>query len=179
MLATVISTTDAVQAHIIRGRLAVEGLHPSLAFEHHVWLNWFISNAIGGVRIQVPPSETEQASEVVQKINQDHYLNILEEAEQTRDDLHCPKCGSLDIKRSRFTESLALVLLCFMTLPIPFQTGAYVCQSCKHRWVSQDGKGTAVLLSLLAIFLAWMIYAFLELMFYLMCHANHLSPACY
>ena len=41
-----------------------------------------------------------------------------------------------------------------MMLPIPFQTGAYNCQSCKHHWVSQAGKGIGVGLSLFAILFA-------------------------
>jgi len=179
MLATATTTIDPIAAHIIRGRLEAEGLHPNVAFEHHIRMNWFISTALGGVRVQVPPSEAEQAREVIQKINQNYYQDLLEEVEETRDDFCCPNCGSRNTRRSRLTEFLALIVLWFMILPIPFQTGAYVCQSCKHRWVSQAGKGMGVKLSLLAILTAWMFYLILEVLFYIACHVNQLSPGCY
>lgn len=158
MLTTAATTTDFIQAHIIRGRLEAEGLHPSVAFEHHIRMNWFISNALGGVRVQVPPSEQKQALYIVQQINANSYQALLEEQQETQDDLCCPACGSKDVRRSRFTESLALVVLWFMMLPIPFQTGAYNCQSCKHHWVSQAGKGIGFGLSLFAILFALVIY---------------------
>lgn len=179
MLANATTTIDPIEAHIIRGRLEAEGLHPTVAFEHHIRMNWFISHALGGVKVQVPPSEAEQASEIVQKINQDYYRHILDDVEETQDHFCCPKCGSQNIRRSRFTESLALVVLWFVTLPIPFQTGAYLCQSCKHHWVSQAGKGMSVTLSLLAIFTAWMFYLIWVVLLYIVCHVNQLSPDCY
>jgi hypothetical protein len=179
MLATVISTTDPVQAHIIRGRLQAEGLHPSVAFEHHIRMNWFISNALGGVRVQVPPSENEEAVEIIKKISQEYYLNLLEEDEKTRDDLCCPSCASRNVKRSRVSESLALVIFLFLKLPFPYQTGAYYCQSCKHRWVSQRGKGISVMLISLVILLAWSIFVIVEAFAFTICKVNQLSPSCY
>ena len=171
MLITVTTTTDPIQAHIISGRLEAEGLQPSIAFEHHVRMNWFISNALGGIRVQVPPSQQEQALDVVSLINDRSYQQLLEQEEETRDDLACPACGSRDVRRSRFTESLALLVLWFMSLPIPFQTGAYNCQPCKHHWLSQAGKAYntdmlffaglfAALIVAILIFIFTLIYRF-------------------
>jgi len=165
MLATATTTTDSIQAHIIRGRLEAEGLHPSVAFEHHIRMNWFISNALGGVRVQVPPSEQEQALVIVNRINDKSYQQLLEEQEETQDDLVCPACDSKDVTRSRFTESLALVLLWFLMVPVPFQTGAYNCRSCKHHWVSQAGKGNRVGLLTLAIFVALFVCSAIAIIF--------------
>ncbi|MDR2153897.1 MAG: DUF2007 domain-containing protein, partial [Burkholderiaceae bacterium] len=65
MLITVHHEINPWDAHIIMGRLRAEGLHPSLLSEHHVRMNWLISTALGGVRIQVPLAEVDRARELL------------------------------------------------------------------------------------------------------------------
>ena len=60
-LVTVGSYTDPIQAHIAGGRLESEGIPVVIADEHLIWGNWMLSNALGGVKLQVPFSRAEQA----------------------------------------------------------------------------------------------------------------------
>ena len=64
-LVTVESYTSPWDAHVACGLLESEGIPASVAGEHHVWANWPISQALGGVRIQVPQEHVAKAKEVL------------------------------------------------------------------------------------------------------------------
>lgn len=48
-LVTIERCTDPIQAHTLLGRLEAEGIRAFVAHEHHVWANWFMSDALQGV----------------------------------------------------------------------------------------------------------------------------------
>ena len=129
-LVTVGSFIDALQAHLARGRLEAEGLHPVIAHEHHVWADWLISTALGGVKVQVPRAEAEAAREVLEQLAQGAYA--LDET--TVDEPHCPRCGSRQVSRPRGRWKLAFVGLMFFKLPLPFRTDTLRCEDCGYRW---------------------------------------------
>jgi hypothetical protein len=139
MLITVARYIDPLQAHIVKGRLEAEGIVTSIAYEHHVWVNWFISNALGFVRLQVPTAAAEDALELLQRIANNEYALLLEE-QFGAEALICPKCQGSDTVRYRFSERLALLVLGLLHAPLPFETGRYICNHCGFSWISQEGK---------------------------------------
>lgn len=50
-----------IEAHILAGRLEAEGISAFVAHEHHVWANWFMSNALHRVKVQVVVEQAEEA----------------------------------------------------------------------------------------------------------------------
>jgi hypothetical protein len=72
-LVTVERFTEVWEAHILRARLEAEGLLASIADEHLVSMDWFYSNAIGGVRVQVPACELARAQEVLAALRRGDY----------------------------------------------------------------------------------------------------------
>lgn len=72
-LVTVECFTEVWEAHILRARLEAEGLLASIADEHLVSMDWFYSNAIGGVRVQVPACELERAREILVALRRGDY----------------------------------------------------------------------------------------------------------
>jgi hypothetical protein len=72
-LVTVERFTEVWQAHILRSRLEAEGILASIADEHLVAMDWFYSNAIGGVRVQVPACELDQARAVLAALQRGDY----------------------------------------------------------------------------------------------------------
>ena len=50
---TIASFTSPLEAHMARGRLEAEGIPAFIAHENHIWAEWFLSNALGGVKVQV------------------------------------------------------------------------------------------------------------------------------
>jgi hypothetical protein len=72
-LVTVERFTEVWEAHILRARLEAEGLLASIADEHLVAMDWFYSNAIGGVRVQVPACELDRAREILTALQRGDY----------------------------------------------------------------------------------------------------------
>lgn len=71
MLATVASFSFAHEAHIARAKLESEGIPAVLADEHTVNMQWLYSNALGGVKVQVPPSCAQRAIEILAQDDSD------------------------------------------------------------------------------------------------------------
>jgi len=64
-LVTIGSYTHATDAHIARTKLEFEGIRAILLDEAMVTMNWFYSNALGGVKVQVFESDAEMARKVL------------------------------------------------------------------------------------------------------------------
>jgi hypothetical protein len=56
-----------VEDYIIKGRLEAEGLFAVVLFEHHIWAQWPISHALGGIRHHVPYAMADIAYKIIQK----------------------------------------------------------------------------------------------------------------
>ncbi len=55
----------AIEAHIARAKLESEGIPAFVADEHTITADWLYSNAMGGVRLQVPDAFVEQARTIL------------------------------------------------------------------------------------------------------------------
>lgn len=131
-LVTVETFTDPVEAHISRGLLESEGIPASLGSEHHVWASWHFSQALGGVRLQVPAEYAARARDVLERRRRGEYQLALEQ-EQELEPTRCSNCGSADL---RFTRSPASLLLLFVTLGIsglifPPRINGVRCNACR------------------------------------------------
>jgi hypothetical protein len=127
-LVTIASYSTAYEARLVRGELEAFGIDATLADENAVSLNWLWSNALGGVKVQVPESEVEAA------------LGILgtEWREKTGgQDMPpanvCPGCGGSDThyfldKRGSFLTWLLL------GVPIMPAVSKRVCAGCGRKW---------------------------------------------
>ncbi len=66
-LLTVESFSDPLEAHIAKGRLEAEGIQAFVANEHHIWANWMMSHALGGVRVQVASENIDVAKRIIEQ----------------------------------------------------------------------------------------------------------------
>lgn len=126
-LVTVASFTDAIAAHIARGRLAAEGIDAIVADEHVVWADWLYSNAVGGVKLRVAASEAPRARAVLQALAQGDFAAPDEDVAP-----RCPRCGGA-IAADRRTLRVALVSLVLFQIPLPFTRNGVRCTQCAWR----------------------------------------------
>ena len=77
-LVTVTRCMAPAEAYAIKVHLESAGIHVFLADEFTVTMDWLLSNAVGGIKVQVPETELAQASEI---------LGIAAEEESDEDDL--------------------------------------------------------------------------------------------
>jgi hypothetical protein len=57
---------NPMEASIARSRLEAEGIRAALDGEHHVAMEWWISGAIGGVKLLVRESDLETARRILE-----------------------------------------------------------------------------------------------------------------
>ncbi len=131
---TIARLTTATDAHILRARLESEDIPALVADEHLVTANWFLSNAIGGVRVQVPQSYVQRAEQTQKDLDAGNYA--LSEPEE--DVKHCPKCGSEQIGHFNRSRKVSFLALFFFQLPLPFNSNAYKCKACGHVWTASE-----------------------------------------
>ena len=109
-MVTIASFSFPYEAQIARGKLESEGVPAVVADEHTINMQWLYSDAIGGVKVQVPGHFVDQARQV---LGADYSEALV--AEQGDDKLLCPQCGSdkteLLIKGKRMAFLLFLILL--------------------------------------------------------------------
>lgn len=56
------------EAQILCSRLKAEGIRAIVTDEHLVTANWFLSNALGGIRVQVPRCNVDTARNIIGQI---------------------------------------------------------------------------------------------------------------
>ena len=64
-LVTVAKYCYPYEADLAKARLEAEGIPAFAADEHIVRLDWFYSNAVGGIRVQVAEHDAELAKEIL------------------------------------------------------------------------------------------------------------------
>lgn len=140
MFTTIDRTTNAIEAHIIRGHLEAEGIPAFVAHEHHIWARWDLSNALGGVKIQIFDEQLDDAKHVLNNIHQGIYTTALEDEWGPLEELRCPVCDSIAVKKRLALWRTAFLVLWMTCLTIPFRHGAYRCRDCGRRWVEDRAR---------------------------------------
>jgi len=140
MLITVATFTNPIEAHIVRGRLECEEIPAFVSHEHHIWAKWSLSQALGGVKIQVAPSLAQQASQIISEINAGVFALTPEADESESEDIHCPKCNSTSIFWRTWSWKLSLFVLFFLYIPVPYSTYLSKCKKCGNRWTSRKHR---------------------------------------
>lgn len=130
---TVASFREPYKAHLAKGKLEAEGISAVVLDEHLVQIDWVLSQAIGGVKIQAPEENLDQARDILGADYIDE-LSAVEEAqlEPTPDEV-CPKCGSDQISLHRYSLWSLIPSLLFL-LPIFFRRKKWVCNDCRATW---------------------------------------------
>jgi len=65
-LITLCRYRDLPEALLAKGKLEAAGIECFLADDNMIRLDWFNSNAIGGMRLQVPEKDAEAAIEILE-----------------------------------------------------------------------------------------------------------------
>ena len=130
-LVTVATFRDPWDAHIARGRLNAEDVLAFVAHENHIWMKWPISQAIGGVKLQVPAHACEEALQILAALRAGEFDDLLDDYEPVFPTAPCPICGSDDPKRV-FPLDRLLLLYALWTIGIifPIYRNQQRCKNC-------------------------------------------------
>jgi Putative prokaryotic signal transducing protein len=129
-LVTIRQFRDLPEALLAKGSLESAGIECFLADENLVRLDWFISNFIGGIKLNVRATDVENATILLDEpILEGLYVQGVGLYEQPR----CPKCQSLDVNFQELDRPIAY-MSAFLRLPMPVQRPAWRCHACDAEW---------------------------------------------
>ena len=117
---------------IVKSKLESEGIEVFLRDDITVTIDPFLSNAIGGIKLQVKSSQAEEASKILKtiKLNSDKPENVDEIELGNRIFIKtysfCPKCDSENV----FYEKHSFLKSIFTN----FVKREHYCQDCNNAW---------------------------------------------
>ena len=113
------------EAQVARAKLESEGIPAFVADEHTINMQWLYSNAMGGVKVQVPNSCRDAALEVLAMDYSDALVR-----EKGIDLPRCSLCDSENIEPQTKGKRMAFVAFLFFSFPLwPF-TRRIKCNEC-------------------------------------------------
>jgi hypothetical protein len=126
---------DIPEALLAKGKLESAGIECLLADGNLVRMDWLLSNAIGGVRLQVRKQDFESARAVLaEPIPAEFGEEDLGEAfVQPR----CPRCRSLDIGFEKIDRFWTYGLWLLLSFPVPIRKENWKCYTCGIEWVEE------------------------------------------
>ena len=117
------STTE--EAHLLRLQLAAGGVEAFILDEYMVQLDWLISNAIGGVRVQIAEEDLERCKQIVQGPPHDPDASIT---------ASCPYCSSDETKKEELPRRLSFLSMFIIGCPLPVAKNYFICNECGQSW---------------------------------------------
>jgi Putative prokaryotic signal transducing protein len=122
---------DLPEALLAKGSLESAGIGAYLLDDNMIRMDWFISNLLGGIKLQVRAEDAEAAEEILsQPILETLEVDGVGNYEQPK----CPHCHSLDIGYQELNK-LASYGSAYVGLPIPVQKKTWTCHVCGNEWV--------------------------------------------
>ena len=132
-LVTIATFEYPQHAYIIKSKLESEGIYVYLKDELTIQSDNFLSNAIGGVKLQVNKKEVLRAKELLKLFDFSVYRNTenMQEIKVSNSkDIVCPNCKSDNIRKSRKIRGAVGWLLFLFMIPVPLYYNDFHCFDC-------------------------------------------------
>lgn len=125
MLVTIARYSLPYEAHLARSRLDAEDIPAFIADEHTINMQWLWSDALGGIRLQVPEPYVQAALAI---LAEDREQTLLETQEV--DVATCPHCGSTNTEYQQIGRRWAFLVFIGLHFPLfPVRHGIR-CRQC-------------------------------------------------
>jgi hypothetical protein len=126
---------DLTAAQLAQGALESAGIDAVLRDENVVRLDWFYSNAIGGIRLEVDRENAESATEI---LNQQIPASFEADGEEFHRSL-CPACQSPDTEFESISKPLSVTTM-WLGFPIPVPKNKWHCSACGLEWEEEENE---------------------------------------
>lgn len=117
------------EAHIARAKLEAMGISAQVLDEHTVNMQWLYSNALGGVKVNVPAECFEKAKAILAEDESELLV-----AQKGEDRPRCKYCGSEDIELEVKGRRLAFLVFIWLQFPLWPWRRYTQCNHCGHRY---------------------------------------------
>lgn len=133
-LTTIKTFTYPHEAYVMRGRLESEGIQTFLKDEMTVQVYNFYSNAVGGVKLQVPAEDAEKALKILDSVEEPSREVTVFSKKELEDTDVCPFCHSANISRMKKANWLTLIPYLVVGFIFPVYRSTYICFECGKQW---------------------------------------------
>ena len=131
---TVRKFRDLPEALLAKGSLESAGIQAYLVDDNMIRMDWFISNLLGGIKLNVHAEDVQAANEILsQPIPEVVDVEGVGEYEQPK----CPRCQSLDVSFRELNKLLSYGSA-YVGVPIPIYNKAWTCHVCGNEWEGED-----------------------------------------
>ncbi len=131
-LVTIRKFRDLPEALLAKGSLESAGIDAVLTDENVVRLDWFWSNLMGGIKLNVDRENADVANSILdQPIPENFDVTGVGDYKQPR----CPSCQSFDVT---FQELDPTSYFSLVVMPFPFHRRAWRCHSCRVEWEDDE-----------------------------------------
>ena len=130
LVITIRKFRDLPEALLAKGSLESAGIECFLVDDNMVRLDWFISNLIGGVKLQVAAEDVAEATEI---LNLPTPETFEVEGSGVYQQPHCPNCNSIDVSFAELNKPVAYASA-WVGLPLPIHRKAWKCHACRVEW---------------------------------------------
>jgi hypothetical protein len=134
-LVTLQQFRDVPEALLAKGKLESAGIACVLADGNLVRMDWLLSNAVGGIRLQVHQQDAESAREVLDEPIPTEFSE--DEVGESYAQPRCPRCYSLDIGFEKIDRFWTFGLWLLLSFPIPVRKDSWKCYTCGVEWVDE------------------------------------------
>ena len=128
--------TNSLEANRDKQILKNNGLESFIANEQTIQSDWLLSQALGGIQLQVFDDEKEKAIEIINNFLENEHTSL--EVEHTilnpEFDFTCPKCGSNHLYRDENPGGLFGVSLLVLGFPRKAPSHLYHCYYCNNEF---------------------------------------------
>ena len=128
--------TNSLEANRDKKILKNNGLESFIANEQTIQSDWLLSQALGGIQLQVFDDEKEKAIEIINNFLENEHTSL--EVEHTilnpEFDFTCPKCGSNHLYRDENPGGLFGVSLLVLGFPLKAPSHLYHCYYCNNEF---------------------------------------------
>ena len=138
---TVATFMFPTEAYSLMARLEEEGIECFLGDENIVAVQPFLSNAVGGVKVNIKEIDSEKALLIFKQLKQDNKKEEKKVDEKwVKDfvpvDTFCPECESSQVFRKKFPlyKTILSIIFAPIYLPLAFLTKKHFCADCGHIW---------------------------------------------
>jgi len=126
-LVTIATFSTPFDANMAKSVLESAGIPVFVADEFTIGMNWLYSNALGGVKVQVPESVACEARGILALQSEQHSTD-----ESSAIDT-CPQCGSKNTEDFQYKRGSFFTWL-LLGIPLLLPSEKKRCRNCGHSW---------------------------------------------
>lgn len=119
---TLTTYTYQTESYLLAARLESEGIQANIKNQHTLSQQQFLSNAVGGIEVQVMEKDLEQAKRIFKQFVEESKPVVPESLKKGYEKVtvYCPECESTNVYRKK-----GFVL---------FGGREHICADCNHAW---------------------------------------------